>query len=201
MQHDYLAAYAACLARRPRARARARGALARASRSIAGATGSRRSPRCSTSSTGAAPAIVDPRSREQQHADLAAKQPAFEHRRRSRRRRRPAASTSRRSSCGSSRWTSSCCSRASRSCRATCRGSRSSSPATASSSRTPPAEHRVPWPAALRGKNVVVEAVGAGQRKAKIHYANDLATNRRAPVRPAPRAARVRPRGARRRPT
>ena len=28
----------------------------------------------------------------------------------------------------------------------------------------------------LRGKNVVVEAVGAGQRKAKIHYANDLAT-------------------------
>ncbi len=40
-----------------------------------------------------------------------------------------------------------------------------------------PAEQRIPWPAALRGKNVVVEAVGAGQRKAKIHYANDLATN------------------------
>jgi len=37
------------------------------------------------------------------------------------------------------------------------------------------AEHREPWPAALRGKNVVVEAVGAGQRKAKIHYANELA--------------------------
>jgi hypothetical protein len=34
----------------------------------------------------------------------------------------------------------------------------------------------VAWPAALRGKNVVVEAVGAGQRKAKVHYANDLAT-------------------------
>jgi hypothetical protein len=41
----------------------------------------------------------------------------------------------------------------------------------------PSAEHRVPWPAQLRGKNVVVEAVGAGLRKAKIHYANDLATN------------------------
>ncbi len=34
----------------------------------------------------------------------------------------------------------------------------------------------MPWPAALRGKNVVVEAVGAGQRKAKVHYANDLTT-------------------------
>jgi hypothetical protein len=41
----------------------------------------------------------------------------------------------------------------------------------------PPPEHRVPWPAPLRGKNVVVEAVGAGMRKAKVHYANDLATN------------------------
>jgi len=40
-----------------------------------------------------------------------------------------------------------------------------------------PPELRIPWPAALRGKNVVVEAVGAGQRKAKVHYANDLATN------------------------
>ncbi len=35
-------------------------------------------------------------------------------------------------------------------------------------------EQRVPWPAELRGKNVVVEAVGAGLRKAKIHYANEL---------------------------
>ena len=35
----------------------------------------------------------------------------------------------------------------------------------------------MPWPAALRGKNVVVEAVGAGQRKAKVHYANDLTTH------------------------
>src|SRR6185436_553697 len=40
----------------------------------------------------------------------------------------------------------------------------------------PPPEHRVAWPAALRGKNVVVEAVAAGQRKAKVHYANDLTT-------------------------
>ena len=38
----------------------------------------------------------------------------------------------------------------------------------------PPPEHHVAWPAALRGKNVVVEAVCAGQRKAKVHYANDL---------------------------
>src|SRR5262249_5258609 len=37
-------------------------------------------------------------------------------------------------------------------------------------------EHRVAWPAALRGKNVVVEAVGAGLRKARVHYANDLGT-------------------------
>jgi hypothetical protein len=41
----------------------------------------------------------------------------------------------------------------------------------------PAPEQRVPWPAELRGKNVVVEAVGAGLRKARIHYANDLATN------------------------
>ncbi|MEZ4362678.1 MAG: hypothetical protein R3B48_20975 [Kofleriaceae bacterium] len=33
---------------------------------------------------------------------------------------------------------------------------------------------RVPWPASMRGKNVVVEAVGAGIRKAKAHYAHDL---------------------------
>jgi hypothetical protein len=41
----------------------------------------------------------------------------------------------------------------------------------------PPPEHRVAWPVSLRGKNVVVEAVGAGMRKARVHYANDLATN------------------------
>jgi hypothetical protein len=41
----------------------------------------------------------------------------------------------------------------------------------------PPTELRMSWPAVMRGKNVVVEAVGAGQRKAKIHYANDLATD------------------------
>ena len=39
------------------------------------------------------------------------------------------------------------------------------------------AEQRVPWPKELRGKNVVVEAVGAGMRRARIHYANDLAAN------------------------
>jgi hypothetical protein len=41
----------------------------------------------------------------------------------------------------------------------------------------PPGEHRIAWPPALRGKNVVVEAVGVGQRKARIHYANDLTTH------------------------
>jgi hypothetical protein len=41
---------------------------------------------------------------------------------------------------------------------------------------SPPAELRVAWPDRLRGKNVVVEAVGAGMRKAKVHYANDLVT-------------------------
>jgi hypothetical protein len=34
---------------------------------------------------------------------------------------------------------------------------------------------RVLWPESMRGKNVVVEAVGAGLRKAKVHYAHDLA--------------------------
>ncbi len=33
---------------------------------------------------------------------------------------------------------------------------------------------RVPWPESMRGKNVVVEAVAAGSRKAKVHYAHDL---------------------------
>jgi hypothetical protein len=41
----------------------------------------------------------------------------------------------------------------------------------------PPPDHRLAWPAALRGKNVVVEAVGHGQRRAKVHYANDLTTS------------------------
>jgi hypothetical protein len=41
----------------------------------------------------------------------------------------------------------------------------------------PAPDARVAWPAHLRGKNVVVEAVSAGLRKAKVHYANDLATN------------------------
>jgi len=42
---------------------------------------------------------------------------------------------------------------------------------------SPAPEQRVAWPAHLRGKNVVIEAIGAGIRKAKVHYANDLATN------------------------
>ncbi len=42
---------------------------------------------------------------------------------------------------------------------------------------TPAPELRVPWPRQLRGKNVVVEAIAAGQRKSKVNYANDLVTN------------------------
>ena len=95
---------------------------------------------------------------------------------RSRGRGAAAASTSPRSSCGSSRWTSSCCSRASRSCRATSRGSRSSSRGTASCSTSHPPSTACRGPRRCAAKNVVVEAVGAGQRKAKVHYANDLAT-------------------------
>lgn len=33
---------------------------------------------------------------------------------------------------------------------------------------------RVAWPEEMKGRNVVVEAVGAGLRKAKVHYAHDL---------------------------
>lgn len=42
---------------------------------------------------------------------------------------------------------------------------------------SPAPDHHVAWPAHLRGKNVVVEAVGVGIRKAKVHYANDLVTS------------------------
>ncbi len=35
-------------------------------------------------------------------------------------------------------------------------------------------EVKLPWPAQLRGRHVVVEAVGAGTRKTAVHYANDL---------------------------
>jgi hypothetical protein len=41
----------------------------------------------------------------------------------------------------------------------------------------PPPELRVPWPKQLRGKNVVVEVIAAGQRKSKVNYANDLAAS------------------------
>jgi hypothetical protein len=41
----------------------------------------------------------------------------------------------------------------------------------------PPAQYRIAWPDRLRDRNVVIEAVGAGLRKAKVHYANDLITN------------------------
>jgi hypothetical protein len=174
MQHDYLAAYLACvLGDLPRAREAAQrwrehpvdrwrhkfSALSAMLDEVQGGTG---------------PTVVDPRSRDQQHAELASKQPSFEisvdrdgiaihgqHIRELELRffemdvellfsRQPFVQ----------------------------------SDITRFSFIEPghrlqlgelPAEHREPWPAPLRGKNVVVEAVGAGQRKAKIHYANDLA--------------------------
>jgi hypothetical protein len=174
MQHDYLAAYLACVrgdlspAREVATRWREHpvdrwrhkfSALSNMLDEVQGGTG---------------PAIVDPRSRDQQHADLAAKQPSFEiavdrdgitiigqHIRDLELRffemdvellfsRQPFVQ----------------------------------SDITRFSFIEPghrlrftelPGEHREPWPAPLRGKNVVVEAVGVGMRKAKIHYANDLA--------------------------
>jgi hypothetical protein len=47
---------------------------------------------------------------------------------------------------------------------------------------TPTGEDRLAWPAALRGRNVVVEAVAAGQRRAAVHYANELALTTAAQV-------------------
>lgn len=123
---------------------------------------------------GDAPVVVDPRSREQQHAELAAKQPAFE------------IELDREGVLVRSQHVTSLELRFfemdiellfSRQPFVQSDVSRFSfiEPGHREVLAGPPAEHRLAWPASLRGKNVVVEAVGAGQRKAKVHYANDLA--------------------------
>jgi len=176
MQHDYLAAYLACvvndvgrardLAMRWREHPVDRwrhkfGALDSMLDEIAGTAG---------------PAIVDPRSREQQHAELAARQPAFE------------LAVDRDGIVIRSQHISALELRFfemdvellfSRQPFVQSDVSRFSfiEPGHREQLGELPPEHRVPWPAALRSKNVVVEAVGAGQRKAKVHYANDLTAN------------------------
>jgi hypothetical protein len=174
MQHDYLAAYAACLT----------GELGRA-RALA--TRWRDHPvdrwrvRFAALAAmldevdGAAPEVTDPRSRDQQHAELAARQPTFDlavdrdgvvvHS------QHVAALGLRFSeidvelSFSRQPFMQSDVSRLSY-----------IEPAHREAIADPPTEHRVAWPAPLRGKNVVVEAVGAGLRKAKVHHANDLVT-------------------------
>ena len=174
MQYDYVVAYAACItAELPRAREVATrwrehpvdrwrhrfGALIAMLDEI----------------EGAAPAIVDTRSREQQHADLAAKQPAFD------------LSLDREGILLRSQHVASLELRFfemdiellfSRQPFVQSDVSRFSfiEPGHREQLTQLPPELRVTWPAALRGKNVVVEAVGVGMRKAKVHYANDLST-------------------------
>jgi hypothetical protein len=159
MQHDYLAAYAACLTGDV-ARARE---LTATWRDLPVDRWRRKFEALAAMLAeleGAATTIVDPRSREQQQSDLAAKQPTF-------------ASLELRFFemdvellFSRQPFVQSDVSRFS-----------FIEPGHREVLTSPPAEHRIAWPAHLRGKNVVVEAVGAGQRKAKIHYANDLATN------------------------
>jgi len=178
MQHDYLAAYLACITNQlPRAREAADrwrehpvdrwrhkfGALSAMLDEVAG--------------TSSSPAIVDPRSRDQQHADLAARQPTFE------------LALDRDGIVIHGQHVAALELRFfemdvellfSRQPFVQSDITRFSfiEPGHREQVRDLPqgVDHRLPWPAALRGKNVVVEAVGAGIRKAKIHYANDLAT-------------------------
>lgn len=175
LQHDYVAAYVACLTgelgrarelatrwrEHPVDRWRNRfGALAAMLDEVAGA----------------APTVVDTKSREQQHAELAAKQPTFD------------LAADRDGVVIRSQHLAALELRYfvmdvellfSRQPFVQSDVSRFSfiEPGHREQLEQPPPEHRLPWPAALRGKNVVVEAVGAGQRKAKVHYANDLATS------------------------
>ena len=176
MQHDYLAAFAACLAgdttaarelasrwrEHPVDRWRNRfGALVAMLDEVSGAD--------------AGPRVTDPRSREQQHAELAAKQPTFD------------LAVDRDGIVVHAQHVKSLELRFfemdvellfSRQPFVQSDVSRFSfiEPGHREVLASPGAEQRVPWPQTLRGKNVVVEAVGAGQRKAKVHYANDLVT-------------------------
>ncbi|HEX3481855.1 MAG TPA: hypothetical protein VHT91_42875 [Kofleriaceae bacterium] len=174
MQHDYLAAYAACLT----------GELGHA-RELA--TRWRDHPvdrwrvRFAALAAmldevdGAAPEVTDARSRDQQHAELAARQPTFD------------LAVDRDGVVVHSQHVAALELRFfemdiellfSRQPFMQSDVSRLSyiEPAHREAIADPPAEHRVAWPAPLRGKNVVVEAVGAGLRKARVHHANDLVT-------------------------
>ncbi|MEJ7598800.1 MAG: hypothetical protein WKG01_12910 [Kofleriaceae bacterium] len=122
---------------------------------------------------GAAPIVVDARSRDQQHAELASRQPAFE------------LELDREGVTIKSQHVSALELRFfemdvellfSRQPFVQSDVSRFSyiEPGHREQIVEPPPEHRLAWPPELRGKNVVVEAVGVGQRKAKVHYANDL---------------------------
>jgi hypothetical protein len=123
---------------------------------------------------GAAPVAIDPRSRDQRHAELAARQPAFEL-------AADAAGVIVRSQhvaalelrffemdvellFSRQPFVQSDVSRFS-----------FIEPGHRELLREPGGEQRVGWPADLAGKHVVVEAVAAGARKAVAHYANDLA--------------------------
>jgi hypothetical protein len=123
---------------------------------------------------GTAPVVVDPRSRDQQQAELAARQPAFE------------LAADRAGVIVRSQHVAALELRFfemdvellfSRQPFVQSDVSRFSfiEPGHREAVIAPGPEHHVAWPAAMRGKNVVVEAVGAGVRKAKVHYANDLA--------------------------
>jgi hypothetical protein len=175
LQHDYLVAYAACLAGElPRARELAKkwrdlpvDRWRRRLEALAGMLGEL---------DGARAVVVDPKSREQQHSDLAAKQPSFDlavDRDGVIIRQQHVAALELRFFAmdvellfSRQPFVQSDVSRFS-----------FIEPGHREQLTAPASEQRVPWPSQLRGKNVVVEAVGAGQRKAKIHYANDLATN------------------------
>jgi hypothetical protein len=175
LQHDYLAAYAACVTGElPRARE-----LVSRWRDLPVDRWRRKHEALAAmldELEGAPPAILDPKSREQQHADLAAKQPTFE------------IALDRDGVAIRHQHVTALDLRFfemdvellfSRQPFVQSDVSRFSyiEPGHREHVASPPAEHRIAWPAALHGKNVVVEAVGAGQRKAKIHYANDLATS------------------------
>ncbi|MBA2542773.1 MAG: hypothetical protein H0V17_24220, partial [Deltaproteobacteria bacterium] len=173
MQHDYLAAYLACitgdLGRAREAAQRWREHPVDRWRHKFGALGAM----LDELDSGTAAPIVDPRSREQQHSELASKQPSFD------------VALDREGITIHSQHVSSLELRFfemdvellfSRQPFVQSDITRFSfiEPGHRLAFKDLPAEHHEPWPATLRGKNIVVEAVGAGQRKAKIHYANDL---------------------------
>ena len=175
MQYDYLAAYAACLEGNVGA---ARELAQRWREHPVDRWRNKFSALVSMLDeiAGAAPQIVDPRSREQQHADLAAKQPTFD------------LAVDRDGILVNSQHIKSLELRFfemdvellfSRQPFVQSDVSKFSfiEPGHRELLADLAPEQRVAWPAALRGKNVVVEGVGAGMRKAKVHYANDLTTS------------------------